>query len=37
MGIAMVLCGSFSMPWLRRQYGIDDEHINDCDPVDTAR
>ena len=34
VGIAMVLCGSFSMPWLRRQYGIDDEHINDCDPVD---
>ena len=33
IGVAMVLCGSFSMPWLRREYGIDDEHINDCDPI----
>lgn len=33
VGVAMALCGSFSMPWLRREYGIDDEHLNDCDPV----
>lgn len=33
VGVAMALSGSFSMPWLRREYGIDDEHINDCDPI----
>lgn len=33
VGVSMALSGSFSMPWLRREYGIDDEHINDCDPI----
>lgn len=33
VGVAMALSGSFSMPWLRREYGIEDEHLNDCDPV----
>lgn len=34
VGVAMALSGSFSMPWLRREYGIEDEHLNDCDPVE---
>lgn len=33
VGVAMALSGSFSMPWLRREHGIEDEHLNDCDPV----
>lgn len=34
VGVAMAICGSFSMAWLRREHGIVDEHLNDCEPLD---
>lgn len=33
VGVAMAICGSFSMAWLRREYGVEDGHLNDCEPI----
>lgn len=30
IGVAMAICGSFSMSWLQREHGILSDHVNDC-------